>query len=157
MRAILTAVCISFAASTTSYAQNATAQATIDIKAEEATIRAAAAKQVDSTSYTPDAIFWSGAYARPIIGRANARSATPLDSARMRQRRNTQRSENIVRLEVAASGDMAYDFSDFTLSYDLADTGQHVSFQGSALRVWKKVGGQWRIAAWFVKPYEQPR
>ena len=47
---------------------------------------------------------------------------------------------------------MAYEYSDFTMSYDLADTKEHQVFDGSLLRVWKKVDGEWRIAATFARP-----
>jgi ketosteroid isomerase-like protein len=127
----------------------------VDIRAEEAAIRAAAKDA--AANRAPDAIFWSGAYARPIIGKAGEATAKPRSGERFDQRRNVQRSENIVRLEVAASGDMAYDFTNFTLSYDLADTKEHASFQGSALRVWKKLDGQWRAVAWFARPYDDEK
>ena len=42
----------------------------------------------------------------------------------MEQRWNTKATNEIVRLEVAAAGDMAYEFSNFTLSYD---DGRHNS------------------------------
>ena len=48
---------------------------------------------------------------------------------------------------------MAYDFADFTISYDVGDTGAHTSFSGSALRVWKKIDGHWTIEATFARPY----
>src|SRR2546425_11786547 len=47
-----------------------------------------------------------------------------------------------------------YEFSNFTLSYDMADTQRHVSFPGSMLRVWKKVNGQWRVVAAFARPHD---
>lgn len=73
----------------------------------------------------------------------------------MEQRRNTKIASEIVRLDVASAGDMAYDFSNFTMSYDMADTQQHVSFPGSLLRVWKKVNGQWRVVAFFARPHDE--
>jgi hypothetical protein len=52
---------------------------------------------------------------------------------------------------------MAYEYTDFTMSYDLADTKEHRVFDGSLLRVWKKVNGEWRIAAPFARPNTGPR
>jgi ketosteroid isomerase-like protein len=125
----------------------------VDLRAEEAAIRTLV-NRPDHPPRTDDAIFWSGAYPRPIIGGLDTASVKPLPGARMEQRQNIKTTTDIVRLEVAAAGDMAYEFSHFTLSYDLADTKEHVSFAGSALRVWKKVNGQWRVAAAFMRPHE---
>lgn len=101
-------------------------------------------------------IFWSGAYARPIVGLGT--SAKPIDSTSMANRRNTQLSVRPRRIEVAQAGDMAYEFSDFTLSMDMATTSQHHSFTGSMLRVWQKVNGQWKVAAQFMRPHDdQPK
>ena len=122
----------------------------VDIRAEEAAIRALV-NRPERPPFTEDAIFWSGAYPRPQIGRRDTASAKP----RPEQRRNTKIASEIVRLEVASAGDMAYDFSNFTMSYDLADTQQHVSFPGSLLRVWKKVNGQWRVVAFFARPHDE--
>ena len=113
----------------------------VDIRAEEAAIRALV-NGSDCPPYTEDAIFWSGAYPQPLIGTRDSANVKPHPEARMDQRRNTKATNEIVRLEVAAAGDMAYEFSNFTLSYDMADTQQHLSFPGSMLRVWKKVNGQ---------------
>ena len=98
------------------------------------------------------AIFWSGAYARPVVGLKSP--AKPLDSAAMANRRNTTLAVRPRRIEVAQAGDMAYEFSDFTLSMDMATTNQHHSFTGSMLRVWQKVNGEWKIAAQFMRPHD---
>jgi hypothetical protein len=128
----------------------------VDVRAEEAAIRALvnrSPRPPERGLFTQDAIFWSGAYPRPLVGWRDTAAVKPLPAAGMEQRRNVKSTTEIVRLEVAVAGDMAYEFSDFTLSYDLADTKEHVSFPGSALRVWKKVDGQWRIAAAFMHPH----
>jgi len=40
------------------------------------------------------------------------------------------------------------------LEYDLG-SGEHVSFDTGILRVWQKQGGEWKIAAFFVRPYDK--
>jgi ketosteroid isomerase-like protein len=78
----------------------------------------------------------------------------PFNEAGMKQRRNQKIDTQIVKLEVAAAGDMAYEFSNFTLSWDVGNTKEHVSFTGSALRVWKKMDGKWQVAAAFMRPHD---
>jgi ketosteroid isomerase-like protein len=126
-----------------------------DLRAEEQRIRALIAKQgtPDAAKQTDDVIFVSGAYARPVVGPRD--DVTPRADARMDQRLNVKADIRIQRIEVAQAGDMAYEYSDFTQSYDVADTKEHRSFEGSVLRVWKKVGGEWRIAAMFARPNEK--
>jgi ketosteroid isomerase-like protein len=127
----------------------------VDVRAEEAAIRALV-NRPDGRVSTRDAIFWSGAYPRPLVGQQDTARVKPFATARVEQRRNQKSTTDIVRLEVASAGDMAYEFSNFTLSYDVADTGQHRSFPGSLLRVWKKVNGQWEVAATFMRPHDVP-
>jgi ketosteroid isomerase-like protein len=55
---------------------------------------------------------------------------------------------------VASSGDLAYDYSTFDAAYDVGSTGKHVAWTGPALTVWKKIDGQWKIEAAFMRPYE---
>jgi ketosteroid isomerase-like protein len=124
----------------------------VDLRAEEAAIRDTV-NRADHLPYTEDAVFWSGAYPRPQIGQEKVK---PFNQAAMERRRNEKTTTQIVRLEVAAAGDMAYEFFNFTLSYDRADAKQHTSFTGSGLRVWKKVGGQWQVAAAFMRPDNVP-
>jgi ketosteroid isomerase-like protein len=124
----------------------------VDLRREEAAIRAIVNRQ-DPLPFTSDAVFWSGAYPRPQIGQEKVK---PFNEAAMEQRRNEKITTQIVRLEVADAGDMAYEFFNFTLSFDRVDTKQHTSFTGSGLRVWKKVGWEWQIAAAFMRPDDVP-
>jgi hypothetical protein len=48
---------------------------------------------------------------------------------------------------------MAYEFSDYTISEVMTSNNQPRSFSGSALRVWKKVNGDWKIVAGFIRPF----
>jgi len=124
----------------------------VDLRAQEAAIHAIVNRQ-ERLPYTSDAVFWSGAYPRPQVGQETVK---PFNEAAMKQRRNEKTTTQIVRLEVAEAGDMAYEFFNFTLSFDLADTKQHTSFTGSGLRVWKKVGWEWQIVAVFMRPHDIP-
>jgi ketosteroid isomerase-like protein len=125
-----------------------------DVTADAAAIRALL--DAGQTPMSADAIFWSGAYPRPMVGAEDRDRVKPFPEGRIEQRTNQKRTNDLVRLEVAASGDLAYEFSNFSLSYDLNDTTQHVAFTGSVLRVWKKVNGQWRVAAAFLRPHDVP-
>ncbi len=123
-----------------------------DAKTEEAAIRAAIAAGQEKP--TDDQIFWSGPYKRPFI-RPEKGDAFPDED--FSKRVNEQFTTDVQRIEVAASGDLGYEFSYETLAYDLAGTpAQHVAFKIGVLRVWKKVGGEWRVAALFARPLDTP-
>ena len=70
-------------------------------------------------------------------------------------RLNEMQKTELVRLVIADSKDMAYDFGNFTLDYDTPDK-KHVSFGGSYLRVWRKIKGEWMSEAFFARPNEEP-
>ncbi|HKP50091.1 MAG TPA: hypothetical protein VJU17_08770 [Gemmatimonadales bacterium] len=116
-------------------------------------------KQSSKTT-TDDVIFVSGAFPRPIIGRkAISASDTGMRNAQAetRKRINEKLKTRVQRVEVSQAGDMAYGFALFDLEFDRPDsTGQkeHVKFEGSQLTVWKKQGGEWRLAAAFMRPNE---
>ncbi len=145
------------------------AQTARDHAADEAAIRALVTRGAIASA-SDDAVFWSGAYARPMVGRAAAAHTQPTDSAEMNSRQNQRIDTHIVRLDVARAGDMAWEFSDFTLSFDRATaaanagptagpsagTGAHEQFTGSLLRVWEKRNGRWQIAAVFARPHDRP-
>jgi muconolactone delta-isomerase len=48
---------------------------------------------------------------------------------------------------------MAEEFGNFTLSFDQLDK-KHISFDGSYLRVWRKINGEWLEDAFFARPNE---
>ena len=132
----------------TLFAAVATMQATkVDRRADEAAIRALANGPRNNLKTTDDEIFWSGLYPRPIV--KGKTQVAPSPQFRVDQRRNQKETWDVLRVEVAEAGDMAYEFANYTLSFDMADTKEHVSFPGAALRVWKKVNGEWRVAAVF--------
>ena len=123
-----------------------------DAKADEAAIRAAATSE--HAKSTDDAIFWSGAYKRPFI-LPHGGELFPEDEAGTRT--NSKSSVDVQRIEVAASGDLAYEFSLGSLEYDQAGTPpKHLAFKVGLLRVWKKANGEWKIAATFARPLDIP-
>ena len=98
--------------------------------------------------FTEDCIVVTGAYPRPTIGRGAFEQAQS-----GLHRSNLSRKDEIVRLVVSQSADMAEEFSNFTMSYD-EPTKKHVSFNGSYLRIWRKVNGEWLVDAFFARPNE---
>ena len=98
--------------------------------------------------FTEDCIFVTGAHPRPVIGRS------ALEQALSRlNRSNRLIKDEIVRLVVSQSDDMAEEFGNFTMSYDESNK-KHISFDGSYLRVWRKVNGEWLADAFFARPNE---
>jgi hypothetical protein len=127
--------------------------AKIDLKAEDAAIRMLI-NQGDRPPSTDDRIAWSGAQKRPSVG---SRAGEPFPGVDIEKRKNSKSRRTVQRLEVAASGDMAWEYSLGSLDYDLVGPPpRHVSFEQGILRVWKKVGGQWKVAASFVRPLDLP-
>jgi len=124
----------------------------VNLKAEEAAIRAviAAAK----TPYTDDSVFWTGLYKRPVVGKE---TPEPFPDSGIGKRKNQKNTTKVERLQVAASGDMAWEFSYVHTEYDSDETpSQHKSFDASLLRVWEKVNGEWKVAAIFGRPLDVP-
>jgi hypothetical protein len=113
--------------------------------------------------HTNDAIFWAGPFKRPTIG-AEARDPLPPDLQPSSARPPGAPSERVpgsrrrvttpVRIEIAASGDLAYEFSNSEIRFDLKNGEQEAVTPASVLRVWKKDGGRWKIAAMFARPHD---
>ena len=126
----------------------------VDLKAEETAIRALIENGGGIPS-TEDRIVWSGATKRPSVG---SQRGEAFPEAKLDKRQNQKTVWKVERLEVAASGDMAWEFSYGKLEYDLDESpSRHVSIDNAALRVWKKMGGQWKVeASSFQRPLDQP-
>jgi hypothetical protein len=123
---------------------------------DEEAIRALIAGQRNGAeiALTSDAILWSGAYKRPFV-RPGTGEEVPGPRRPAERVPGSQRvAITPVRIEVAKSGDLAYEFSDFVLSFETKAV-EHVSFPGSALRVWRKEGTAWKVAAAFMRPHYQ--
>jgi len=97
---------------------------------------------------TEDSIFVSGAFPHPMIGHAVEEAL-----GSRKDRSNESRKGEVVRLVISQSGDMAEEFGNFTLSFDQPDK-THISFDGSYLRVWHKIRGEWLEDAYFARPNE---
>ena len=124
-----------------------------DSKTDESAIRALILSE--HGKFTDDGVFWSGAYKRPIVGNQKGEEF-PGDE--FSKRSNMKLGPvDIQRIEVAASGDLAYEFSYATLEYDRSGAPpKHLAFKTGILRVWKKMNGEWRIAAFFARPLDIP-
>jgi hypothetical protein len=120
--------------------------------------------QGESVPRTSDVIFWTGDFKRPAIG-SEEREPLPADrrpsSARVpgapseRVPGSRRRVTTPVRIEIAKSGDLAYEFSNSELIFDLKNGERETAIPSSVLRVWKKEAGQWKIAAMFARPHDQ--
>jgi ketosteroid isomerase-like protein len=60
-----------------------------------------------------------------------------------------------VRIAIAQSGDLAYEFSNSEVVFDLKNGERETAVPASVLRVWKKDRGQWKMAAMFARPLYQ--
>ena len=74
-----------------------------------------------SLPFAKDRIFWSGPYRRPVMGDEKPEPRGGMDQSLGRVAGSQRSKVEVVRLEVAKSGDLAYEFSNVTLSYDLTD------------------------------------
>ena len=151
------------AAVLTSLASSAEAQSQ---SADERAIRELIARydKGESVTRTGDVIVWTGEFKRPTVG-PQTPEALPADQRPSSARIPGSPSERVpgsrrrvttpVRIEIATSGDLAYEFSNSELSFDLKNAEREVAIPASVLRVWKKDGGQWKIAAMFARPHYQ--
>jgi ketosteroid isomerase-like protein len=125
----------------------------VDLKAEEAAIRAIIASR--TIPYTDDDVDWIGRYKRPTVGKERGEQFPDSDVAK--RKNAVYATKKIERLEVAAAGDMAWEFSISHAEYDVDETPmRHESFDTGQLRVWKNVHGQWKVAARFARPLDVP-
>ena len=109
--------------------------------------------QPGSSVGTNDRIFWSNAYKRPVIAPERG-VERPGDRAVSNRKEGSQRNKTtVVRIEIAKSGDLAYEYSNSEVSFELKD-GQKISIAGWAMRAWRKEAGEWRVAAHFSGAYQ---
>ena len=117
----------------------------------EQTIRDAVRNR--TITYTDDNFFWTGAFDKPLIGKAERAEGTNKLEAE-EPRKNEVDADRPQRIVVSKSGDMAYEYGGGELSYDEQKTGKHTSFQIGYLRVWESVDGRCKVAATMVRPIE---
>jgi hypothetical protein len=112
----------------------------------------------EAVARTDDLILFTGNLKRPAVGSQKREEVPPEQqpSARIptseRVSFSRRRVTTPVRIEIAQSGDLAYEFSNSELSFELRKGGRE-AIASSVLRVWKKDGGQWKIAAMFARPH----
>ena len=95
-----------------------------------------------------DLFFVSGAYPRPLRGRAAADEA----SAGLRAtHRHVTRTFTTERLVVAAAGDLAYEYGTGRQESDTL-AGEHRTEDAAYLIVWRQHAGEWRMAAAVFHP-----
>lgn len=111
------------------------------------------AVQKPHLQYSDDSFFWSGAFDKPLIGKAQ-QDAARQKAEKDEPRKNELSGDHPQRIVVTNSGDMAYEYGTGKLSYDEVKTGKHVAFQTAYLRVWKSANGECRVAAFLVMPIE---
>jgi hypothetical protein len=108
--------------------------------------------------YSADAWLWSGTVKRPF---SRGQGTPELDDEPMVRNQvpgSERRTTSVRRIEVAQSGDIAYEFSDVELTFQLnAPKGLRPdNFMSADLRVWKKVNGEWLIAAHSSHAHDTP-
>jgi hypothetical protein len=86
----------------------------------------------------------------PLQGKAQVEA---LRAANMAERKNSKPavfSPN--KIVTSKTGDMAYDYGTARVEYDLASTGQHISYDVEYLRVWKVNDGVCQVEGIFSRP-----
>ena len=118
----------------------------------------------ESVLLTDDTIYWTGPFQRPTVGSQKPEplprdqqpsSARPPGVPSERVPGSRRRVTTPVRIEIATSGDLAYEFSHSEVVFDLKNGERESASPASVLRVWKKDGAQWKIAAMFARPHYQ--
>jgi hypothetical protein len=100
-----------------------------------------------------DRIFWSGAYQRPSIGQERGVPATSAD-APVGERATTKAVRTPIRIVVADSGDLAYEYGTAIVAITMKD-GSTRNFENAGIRVWQKDQGKWKVAVDFMAPIRQ--
>jgi ketosteroid isomerase-like protein len=101
--------------------------------------------------FLPDSVVVVGSMVKPVVGFGEPRQFRP-GASTPDARRHVTSQEQIVQLHIAASGDVAYEYSTFKQSWVRNDNNQKVEDEGALLRAWRKVDGRWRIGAQFRRP-----
>ena len=106
--------------------------------------------------FNGNAVFATDALSRPRL----LQKVNEIDGVRMQTisapRPNQILTIEIRRIVVAESKDLAYEYSDFTISYDQPDKTPD-GYTGSHLRVWRKTQGEWRVDAVFARQNQPER
>ena len=123
----------------------------LDRQGDEAEIRALIARR-DAGERIPsatDRVVWLASFQKPVVGDEAPVLRTHERGLDNRVPNTTKTTTIVRRIVISQSGDLAYEYSDGTLDFDLKD-GTHVTSPNSTLRVWQKQDGQWKMAATFT-------
>lgn len=131
-------------------------QAKLDENADEVAIRELIRRQDEGqrVGRTPSFVFSSGITPRPLSGKALQAFERGQAQKIYAKRPNSTTRTMVRRIVVAGSRDLAYEYSEFRIDWDDAG-GARTGFNGSLLRVWRKVGGAWLQDASFLRPHEK--
>jgi hypothetical protein len=100
----------------------------------------------------PDRVIWTGSAKRPMVGDEKEQLLST-SSVPDRVPGHTTIKTEPVRIVVADSRDLAYEYGKITTEFDLK-SGAHVKLEAGFLRVWQKQDGNWEEAAVFTRPYD---
>jgi hypothetical protein len=124
------------------------------VRCDEATVRRLAATSVTELA-SPNIYFNVQTGRPPVIGTAQ------LDTLRMKhgaERKNEKPHVfTILQVDATADGSMAYDDGSVHVEFDDAETGRHVVYDLSYLRVWKVVGKRCLTVAMYGRRGDQER
>ena len=101
-----------------------------------------------SLKYTDSIVIAFPALPYPQVGKQRTEQELKLWADIKKERSNEKLIRHILRIEIASSGDMAYEYGSYTVDYD-NPAKQHVHNDGSYLHVWRKVNHEWLIEAIF--------
>jgi len=99
-----------------------------------------------------DRVIWTGAEKRPMVGDEKGELLSTSSVPNRVPGHTTIKTEPI-RIVVADSRDLAYEYGKVTTEFDLK-SGEHVKLEAGMLRVWQKQDGNWKEAAVFTRPYD---
>jgi ketosteroid isomerase-like protein len=122
---------------------------------DESLIRELVRKSDEGTPIkrTENSIFSSGLTPKSLVGREEQEKFFSKIAEKIREERPKQKLRTSVqRVVIAKSGDLAYEYSTFRIEWD-GDDNKRAGFDGSSLRVWLKVNGEWNEEAYFARPH----
>ena len=99
-----------------------------------------------------DRIIWTGPQKRPMVGDEKEQLLSTSSVPNRVPGHTTIKTEPI-RIVIADSHDLAYEYGKVTTEFDLK-SGEHVKLEAGMLRVWQKQDGNWKEAAVFTRPYD---
>jgi hypothetical protein len=123
-------------------------------RCDEATVRRLAATSLTELA-SPDIYFNVQTGRPPVIGTAQLDTLRKTHGA---ERKNEKAHVfTIHQIDATADGSMAYDDGTVHVEFDDAETGKHVAYDLSYLRVWKVVGKRCLTVAMYGRRGDQER